>query len=317
MDMQQEFIDVEREIARVLRRRRDIPPAFALILQRVRNSQVIARWPRDVRDSIIRAAEAAVTTNSPTPFLYLDRVIETASRPVHWAAHEFSFRMSFWVESLIIKDRSVKDYAPPPPCFFCARSARTRSYFLEPKLKQKKALIPVCATHAPGTAGGRRAKKIAEWAGGIWGLGETYRLISSQMRSGLIPLKAVTLPATSSADWERSRDCFASHVGKTIHVFAGHDDEDGVLGNRSCGPDPNIYAAARQQVEEEYDLFVAENRRHCARLGGRPRVHSQKKIHGAMMLIKKGASLRSAAKSVGLSPSTLSRRLKSPSKAVL
>ena len=308
---------MEREIARVLRRRRDIPPAFALILQRVRNSQVIARWPQEVRDSIIRAAEAAMATNSPTPFLYLDRVIETAFRPVHWAAHEFSFRMSFWAESLISKDQPVKDYAPPPPCFFCARSSRTRSYFLEPTLKQKKALIPLCASHAPGTAGWRRAKKLVQWAGGVWELGETYRFISSQMRSGLIPLKAVTLPATSSADWERSRDYFASHVGKTIHVLADHDDEDGMFANRSCGPDQNIYAAARQQVEEEYDSFVAENRRHCARLGGRPRVHNQKKIYRAITLIKNGASLRSAAESVGLSPSTLSRRLKSLSKAVL
>ena len=314
--MQQELVDVEREIARILRRQRDITPSFALILRRVRNSQVIVCWPREVRDSIIRAVEAAVATNSPIPFLYLDRVIETAFRPVHWAAHEFSFRMSFWAESLISKDQPVKDYAPPPPCFFCARSARTRSYFFEPKLEQKKALIPVCATHAPGTAGWRRAKKLVQWAGGVWELGETYRFISSQIRSGLIPLKAADLPATSSSDWNKSHDCFAKHIGKTIHVFAEHD-EDGGFANLFCGPNLNIYAAARQQVEEEYDLFVAENRRHCARLGGRPQVHDQKKIYRAMTLIKNGASLRSAAESVGLSPSTLSRRLKSPSKAVL
>ena len=308
---------MEREIARILRRQRDIPPSFALISQRVRNSRVIARWPQEVRDRIIHATEEAVITNSPKPFLYLDRVIETAFRPVHWAAQEFAFRLAFWADCLISKDQPVKDYAPPSLCFFCARSARTRSYFLEPKLKQKKALIPLCANHAPGTAGWRRTKKLVQWAGGVWELGETYRFISSQIQSGLIPLKAVTLPATSSADWKRSRDYFASHVGKTIHVLAGHDDEDGVFANRSCGPDPNIYAAARQQIEEEYDSFVAENRRQCARLGGRPRVHDQKKIYRAMTLIKNGASLRSAAESVGLSPSTLSRRLKSPSKTVL
>lgn len=316
MDMEQEFHDMEREIARVLRRRRAISPPLALVLRRLRNSRVVVSWPQPVRDTIIGAAEAAVAANSPKPFLYLDRFIEEAFRPVHGAAQEFAFRLAFWADSLISKDQTVKDCAPPSPCFFCACSARTHSRFLEPKLKEKKALIAVCANHAPGTAGWRRAKKLVQWAGGVWELGKTYRFISSQIRSGLIPLKAAGLPVTSSADWKKSHDCFANHIGKTIHVFAEHD-EDGAFANLFCGPNPNIYAMARRQVEEEYDLLVAENRRRSAHLGGRPRVHDQKKIYRAMTLIKNGASLRSAAESVGLPPSTLSRRLKSPSKAVL
>ena len=305
--MQHDFHDVETEVARVLRRQRDVPPSCALVLRRLRNSRLVGSWPQPVRDSIIDAAESAAISNNPGPFLFLDRLVEKVLHPTHWPAHELAFRLSLWAESLTRKNQS-----PPHPCFFCARSSRTRSHFVEPRLLSRKAPIWVCAKHAPGTAGGRRAKKLAEWAGGIWELGATYRFISSQMRSGLIPLKAMTLSVTSITDWKQSRNFFANHIGKTIRLFAEHCDEDSSLTNRSCGPDPDIYGAARQQVEEEYDVFVANNRREYGRLGGRPQIHQQEKICRARTLIREGASLRAAAKSVGLSAATLSRRIKKP-----
>lgn len=185
--------------------------------------------------------------------------------------------------------------------FFCANSASKKTNFFNENLK-RKVFVPVCIDHAPGKPKWQRANRLVIWAGGIQNLTEKYQDKRKRIRSK----KRITsaLPrdfdeSISADDWRNVR----SFLLERIYIKGENISETRL-------PDPYVYALVRRLVERGFKLSVIKHRRVHKRRGGRPRIHTESKIKTANSFIKKGMSLRSAAKAMGLSAATLSRRRK-------
>lgn len=168
-------------------------------------------------------------------------------------------------------------------CSYCHRvSVRMTRY------RNQKAWV--CPHHLPGTKGGQQAARLKRWAGGVFALDEKVKNEAAHLR-------------------EKATDQELEAVLTDLEI----DDVTRAWWKQTLNLELAIRIAAHQMIEKQYRQWVDESRALGGKLGGakggRPKIIGDDKVSQAQLMISSGSSLRKAAKAVGISPSTLSRRL--------
>jgi hypothetical protein len=292
--------DNAETIAKVLRRTRGAEPSPSLVARRVRLlMDDEAAWPAWVRAVVFCQAGLVDTKKALTPIMdiperldlawLLEETAPGAREADYWVARRFFVTLAAHIRARIPAPR--KPTSTLPPCFFCPRSARRYVEMRDPECPEVPAHLHVCAQHAPGTSGWRRAKRLVLWAGGVQSLGRRYRLRRREARPppGNAPAADEALGASSLADWEK-------HATAT-----GRDDRA-------------TYAASRALVDADFFHEARESRAEGgrrARGGGRPSQVSAAKLRRIRALADSGLRQSEIATRAGLSQPHVSRLLKS------
>lgn len=203
------------------------------------------------------------------------------------------------VEALIWRGWPYSDDAQSPSarqlCSYCHRpSVGVTSPPGGLGLKAK-----VCAHHIARTPGAQRAARLTRWAGGVISLHDKVLNEVVRLRGEL------SEPATEQAT-----------IQKLEAVLAGASIDRVTLAWWKRLPDLElpIRISAHLAVEAEYRRWVTESRieggKRGGAKGGRPRMMDDDKVSRAQLMMSSGSSLRQAARGVGMSPSSLSRRLR-------
>ena len=288
-------------IAKLLRRTRGAEPSPSLVARRVRHlMDDEAAWPAWVRAVVLCQTGLVDAKKALTPIMDVPERLDLAwsleeTRPGareadYWAARRFFVTLATHIRARTPTTR----WPPPAPCFFCPRSARRYVEMRDPECPEVPARLHVCAQHAPGTPGWRRAGRLVRWAGGVRSLGRRYRLRRREIEicppcAALGASSLAALGASSLADWEK-------HVTTT-----GRSD------------DFATYAASRAQVDADYARAARESRAEGgrrARGGGRPSRVSAAMRRRIRALADRGLRQSEIAARVGLSQPHVSRLLK-------
>ena len=286
--------DNTKTIAKLLRRTRGVEPSPSVVARRLIDDE--QTWPEWVRAVVLCQAGWVDTKKTLTPIMDIPERLDLAwsfeeTRPGaeadYWVARRF-----FVILAAHIRARTPPR-APrsPAPCFFCPRSARRYVEMRDPECPEVPARLHVCAQHAPGTSGWRRAKRLVLWAGGVGSLGRRYRLGQREAEAylGLTPAPAAdAMGASSLSDWEK-------HAAAT-----GRDDRA-------------TYTASRILVDVDFLHDARESRAEGgrqARGGGRPSRVSAVKLRRMQALADSGLRQSEIAARVGLSQPHVSRLLR-------
>ena len=313
-----DFMDLGREMMKIGRLGRGgMPPAPEVVAARIQKSGLLESWPLWAITRIRIQARRAMESRSYKHLHNLDKILDTDFRivfrgdPSRLAERKyFSIRRTALQISIMVEAWSPSE-PTRPPCFFCPRSARrAQAEVPNPELPLLPDGLNVCQSHAPGTTGWRRAKRLVRWAGSVPELGAKY---NDQMRrirrktqidnETQITPEGMGLGITSEQDWAR-------HACDEAARYAESRAE------RDCSP-PNdflVYTKSRLLVEEEYrrqtQVARADNARSVGKRGGRPRAYSPSQAKKVRAMHAKGSSQTAIAEQTGLSQPTVSRLLK-------
>ena len=325
------FTDLDRKLQKIGRLGRGgMPPSAEVVAARIQKSALLKGWPPWAAARIRLQTGFARKTRSYKPLHGLDKILDIDFRIEHRNADRATEREYFSIRRTAMQISTLIESWEPsqllrPPCFFCARSAR-KGYaeMPNPELPSLPDRVNVCQSHAPGTPGWRRAKRLVRWAGGLSELGAKYndqmrrirREIQQINNTAQITPKEVGLGIASEQDWARHVHDAEIWYGKSMAKC-----ERDLVGDQDCDPanDFAVYAESRHLVEAEYarqtQAARAANARRVGKLGGRPPgsplSQAQKgRVKQVRAMSAKGLSQASIAARMGLSQPTVSRLLK-------